>query len=119
VTSTDGMALMLASDPRTLDGSFKPLLLDLARLSVARFASAVVGYHHLMVTTRAKVVDGSLVLDEKLPLPNDTRVVVSIQPAGWQDRLRRGLVAIRSRDVSSLIHSDGKRFARDTLHDRA
>ena len=71
-----------------------------------------------MLTTHATVVDGSLVLEKRVELPDATRVVVSIQQADWQDRLRRGLDAIAAMDVTKLIHSKGERFTRDQLHAR-
>jgi hypothetical protein len=69
----------------------------------------------------AKVIDGALALDRPIELPNETRVLVTIESVtgtaangestvGWQ-RLKRRL-------QQRPVHAAGLHFTRDQLHER-
>lgn len=77
------------------------------------------------MTTQATgtVIDGQLQLDQPLPLPNRSRVTVTVQsaiapPADWQQRMQQGLAALQQLKAKHPIGSGGVRFTRDELHER-
>lgn len=66
-----------------------------------------------------KVVSGSLHLEQPVPLPDDTKVRIRIEPvADWQVRQREGLKALQRLIREQPIHSGGTRFTREELHER-
>jgi hypothetical protein len=77
------------------------------------------------MTTQATgtVIDGQLQLDRPLPLPNQSRVTVTVQsaidvPADWRERMTQGLAAMEKLKADHPIGSGGLRFTRDELHER-
>lgn len=73
--------------------------------------------------TTGIVVDGQLQLDQPLPLPNRSRVMVTVQsaidvPADWREQMIRGLAAMQQLKADHPIGSGGLRFTRDELHER-
>ncbi len=69
--------------------------------------------------TTATVVDGALELDLPLDLPDQSRVRVAVEPLeSWRARFRAGLDRWKAYCEQHPIHSGGRRFTRDELHER-
>ena len=73
--------------------------------------------------TTGVVVDGQLQLDQPLPLPDRSRVTVTVQsaidvPADWRERMIRGLATMQQLKVDHPVGSGGLRFTREELHER-
>ena len=67
----------------------------------------------------ATVVDGELKLDDKLELPNTSRVKVTVEAvADWREKMRRGVEEMEQLVREHPLHLDGQRFTRDELHER-
>ena len=68
----------------------------------------------------ATVVDGMLKPDEALPLPDQTRVRLTIEPI--QEWSPEGAMAawesLKARLRERPLHFGGKHFSRDELHER-
>lgn len=66
----------------------------------------------------ATVVHGMLKPDENLPLPDQTRVRLTIEPiAEWSpEKARAAWAAIQTRLKQHPIHGGGVRYTRDELH---
>jgi hypothetical protein len=71
-----------------------------------------------MLTRNAIVQNGTLVMDGRIDLPDQTPVVVSIATVKWSDQLKLGLARIRARPKTQLIRRDGARYSRDELNGR-
>jgi hypothetical protein len=75
-----------------------------------------------MMTTQvmATLVNGMLKPDEALPLPDQARVKLTIEPIGeWSpESASAAWEAIKARLRERPIHGGGKRFTRDELHER-
>ncbi len=69
--------------------------------------------------TTATVVGGGLELDHPLDLPDQSRVRVAIEPLEiWQARFRAGLASWKEYCQQRPVHSGGRRYTRDQLHER-
>lgn len=66
----------------------------------------------------ATVLGGALKLDQPLPLPDQSRVRVTIQPVFTNEAWREALAALERLRHDQPIHSGGLRYTRDELHDR-
>jgi hypothetical protein len=68
----------------------------------------------------ATVINGTLKPDQTLTLPDQSRVRLTIEPIhDWsQPGAAAALAAISARLRERPIHSGGKRFTRDELHER-
>ncbi len=69
--------------------------------------------------TTATVINGGLELDQRLDLPDQSRVRVAIEPLeGWKDRYSAGLESWKKFCEEHPVHSGGRRYTRDELHER-
>jgi hypothetical protein len=69
--------------------------------------------------TTATVIDGGLELDQRLHLPDQSRVLVAIEPLeDWRDRYSAGLKSWKEFCDQHPVHSGGRRYTRDELHER-
>ncbi len=69
--------------------------------------------------TTGTIVDGALELDQRIDLPDHSRVRVAIEPLeSWRSKFQAGLNEWRSLCERRPIHSGGRRFTRDELHER-
>jgi hypothetical protein len=69
--------------------------------------------------TTGTVVAGLLELDQRLDLPDRSRVRVAVEPLdGWGGRFRSGLKAWRQLRQEKPINSGGRCYTRDELHER-
>jgi hypothetical protein len=66
----------------------------------------------------ATVLGGMLKPDDALPLADQTRVLLTIQPIGEQHDPRAAWEAIKSRLRDRPVRSLGHRYTRDELHER-
>jgi hypothetical protein len=65
------------------------------------------------------VYDGTLRLDQRIELADQSRVQVTVVPlVQWQQRWRRSLSGLEELKKSCPINSGGVRFSRDELHER-
>ena len=65
------------------------------------------------------VVRGALDLDRPLNLPDQSRVIVWVEPVeNWRTRLKEGLNSWREFCKQHPVHSGGRRYSRDELHER-
>ena len=73
----------------------------------------------MITETTGTVVAGTLALDQPLDLPDRSRVRVAVEPLeGWQARLRDGWKAWKEFSDEHPIHTGGRRYSRDELHER-
>jgi hypothetical protein len=72
------------------------------------------------MTTRmtATVIGGMLKPDQSLPLPENTRVNLTIEPVNGGHEPAEAWAAIKARLRERPIHGLGKHFTRDELHER-
>ena len=69
--------------------------------------------------TFGTVMAGALQLDQRLDLPDQSRVLVAVEPLeGWQPRLQAGLESWKAYCEEHPIHAGGRRYSRDELHER-
>ena len=69
-------------------------------------------------TTRT-VVAGVLELDQRLDLPDQSRVRVAVEPLeGWRARFSAGLQSWKAFCEQHPVHAGGRRYSRDELHQR-
>jgi hypothetical protein len=69
--------------------------------------------------TMGTVVAGAIKLDERLDLPDQSRVRVAVEPLqGWQARFRAGFEAWKAFCDEHPVHAAGQRYSRDELHER-
>jgi hypothetical protein len=69
--------------------------------------------------TTGTVVAGTLTLDQPLNLPDQSHVRVAVEPLeGWQPQFSAGLAAWRAFCEEHPVHSRGRRYSRDELHER-
>jgi len=69
--------------------------------------------------TTGTVVAGVLELDQRLDLPDYSRVRVAVEPLSeWRTRYKAGLKAWRQVRQNQRINSGGRRYTRDELHER-
>jgi hypothetical protein len=69
--------------------------------------------------TTATVVGGGLTLDHPLDLPDRSRVRVAVEPLeGWKERFAAGLDSWKEFCEQRPVHSGGRRYTRDELHER-
>ncbi len=69
--------------------------------------------------TMGTVVAGALRLDQRLDLPDQSRVRVAVEPLeGWQARFRAGLESWKALCEEHPIHAGGRRYSRDELRER-
>ncbi len=67
----------------------------------------------------ATVMDGGLALDHRLDLPDQSRVRVVIEPLEvWKARFSAGLDSWKKFCEQRPIHSGGRRYTRNELHER-
>jgi hypothetical protein len=66
----------------------------------------------------ATIVGGSLKLDKELPLPEQTRVKVTIEPIVLDTETPSPWESLKARLRERPIHAGGKRYTRDELHER-
>lgn len=66
----------------------------------------------------ATVIDGSLELDERVALPDNTRVVVTVESAGVVQENRTGWRVLKRRIQERPVHAGDLHFTRDELHER-
>lgn len=69
--------------------------------------------------TTGTLIDGVVQLDQPVNLPNHSRVHVSIEPMSIDPaESRAAFEALKKRLQKRPIHSGGRRFTRDELHER-
>lgn len=68
--------------------------------------------------TTATVIAGMLKLDQALPLPDQTRVKLTIEPLGERSEPQAAWESLKARLRERPIHGLGRRFSRDELHER-
>jgi hypothetical protein len=69
--------------------------------------------------TTGTVVAGLLELDQRIDLPDHSRVRVAVEPVEeWRTRFKAGLQAWRQLRQNQPINSGGRRYTRDELHER-
>jgi hypothetical protein len=66
----------------------------------------------------ATVIGGMLKPDESLPLPDDTRVKLTIEPITEEREPAEAWASIKARLRQRPIHGLGKHYTRDELHER-
>jgi hypothetical protein len=66
----------------------------------------------------ATFVNGILKPDQALPLPEQARVKLTIEPIGERKNPVATWEALKARLRARPIHGGGKRFTRDELHER-
>lgn len=66
----------------------------------------------------ATVIDGALVLEEPLQLPDQCRVTVTIQVPESAANCHAAFKAFRKYSDEHPVDSGGRRFTRDELHER-
>ena len=73
----------------------------------------------MITETTATVVAGSLELDRRLDLPDQSRVRVAVEPLeGWQARFTAGLESWKAYCEEHPVHAGGRRYTREELHER-
>ncbi len=69
--------------------------------------------------TTGTLIDGVVQLDQPVNLPNNSRVNVSVEPMSiGPAEARAAFEAFKQRIRQRPIHSGGRRFTRDELHER-
>jgi hypothetical protein len=72
--------------------------------------------------TTGTVMNGQLQLDSPLPLPDRSRVNVTVEVSkaqeSWRQRMQQGLQALEKLKAERPIGSGGVRFTREQLHER-
>ena len=69
--------------------------------------------------TTGTVVAGVLQLDQRLDLPDNSRVRVAVEPLEeWRARFQTGLSAWKEFCRRAPVNSGGRRYTRDELHER-
>jgi hypothetical protein len=66
----------------------------------------------------ATFVSGMLKPDESLSFPDQTRVILTIEPISERPESAAAWQALKSRLRQRPVHAEGKRFTRDELHER-
>ena len=66
----------------------------------------------------ATVIDGALLLDEPLRLPDQSRVTVVIESASATAGSRGAFESFKKYSDEHPVDSEGHRFTRDELHER-
>jgi hypothetical protein len=66
----------------------------------------------------ATFVSGMLKPDESLSLPDQTRVILTIEPIVERPESAVAWQALKSRLRQRPVHANGKKFTRDELHER-
>lgn len=66
----------------------------------------------------ATFIDGVLKPDEALPLPNNARVNLTIEPMTKDASRACAWEALKERIKQHPVHGGGRRFTRDELHER-
>ena len=66
----------------------------------------------------ATVIGGMLRPDQSLPLPDDTRVKLTIEPITEELDPATAWESLKARLRQRPIHGLGRRFTRDELHER-
>jgi hypothetical protein len=66
----------------------------------------------------ATVVGGMLKPDQALPLADQTRVKLTIEPIGAKPEPAAAWESLKARLRERPIHGMGRRFTRDELHER-
>lgn len=69
------------------------------------------------------VTNGQLHLDQPLSLPDQSRVMVTVEPAvqlpaDWSERFAKGLETWKKLIEEHPVRSGGMHFTRDELHER-
>jgi hypothetical protein len=72
----------------------------------------------MITQVRATFVSGLLKPDERLALPNDTRVLLTIEPIIERPESAAAWQALKNRLRQRPVHAAGKHFSRDELHER-
>ena len=73
----------------------------------------------MSITTDAVYENGTLKLQQALPLAEQERVRVTIEAKGdGRNKLQAGLSALRQLCDEQPIHAGGSRFTREELHER-
>ncbi|NLF71199.1 MAG: hypothetical protein GX575_19380 [Candidatus Anammoximicrobium sp.] len=69
--------------------------------------------------TTGTIVAGVLQLDERIDLPDQSRVRVAVAPLEeWRTRFQTGLKAWKQLCHDRPANSGGRRYTRDELHER-
>ncbi len=69
--------------------------------------------------TTGTIVGGVLQLDERIDLPDNSRVRVAVKPLEeWRARLQTGVKAWKQLCQRCPVNSGGRRYTRDELHER-
>jgi hypothetical protein len=64
-------------------------------------------------------MNGGLELDQRLDLPDQSRVRVAIEPLeSWKTRVSAGWQSLKEFCELHPVHSGGRRYTRDELHER-
>lgn len=66
----------------------------------------------------ATIVGGLLKPDEQLPLPDQTRVKLTVETIGPLPDAAAAWSTLKARLAQWPVHGGGKRFTRDELHER-
>ena len=69
--------------------------------------------------TTGTIVAGVLQLDERIDLPDNSRVRVAVEPLEeWRTRFQTGLKAWKRLCQHRPVNSGGRRYTREELHER-
>ena len=69
--------------------------------------------------TTGTIVAGVLQLDERIDLPDNSRVRVAVEPLEeWRTRFQTGLKAWKQLRQDRPVNSGGRHCTRDELHER-
>jgi hypothetical protein len=69
--------------------------------------------------TTGTIMAGVLRLDERIDLPDNSRVRVAVEPLEeWRTKFQSGLKAWMQLRQQHPINSGGRRYTRDELHER-
>jgi hypothetical protein len=66
----------------------------------------------------ATLVSGMLKPDESLAFPDQTRVILTIEPIIEQPQSAAAWQSLKNRLKQRPVHAEGKPFTRDELHER-
>ena len=72
----------------------------------------------MITQVSATLVGGMLKPDESVSLPDQTRVLLTIEPITERPESAAAWQALKSRLQERPIHAEGKKFTRDQLHER-
>ncbi len=65
------------------------------------------------------VIDGKLQLDQKIDIPDNTRVTVSVSEGVWDPvKAREAVERLKKRTEENALSSGGLKFTREELYDR-